>query len=108
RATVRFFEGSRARILLLSRDGTQSAAIIAAGGAQIVGPDGTALARSASPLEPGRWDDVLLVLESGAGRLYVDGELAAEARGLAAGPGTWAIEAEGRRVDVRGLAVRGL
>ena len=61
------------------------------------------------PLEAGRFYDAVLVLESGAGRLYIDGELVAETRsGLAAGPGKLTIDFEGRGAEVRAVALRNI
>lgn len=108
-ATVRFGEASRLRIEIAARDGKESAALVGASGAALVTPDNTVAAKANDVLDPLRWYDVALVLDGGgAARVYVDGRLAAEARGLASGPGAWQLEAEGRRVEVRGLAARAL
>jgi hypothetical protein len=108
RAIVRLAEGSRARLKLIARDGKESAALIAPSGAALVTPDATVAARSDFPLDTGRWYDVTLVLDNGAGRLYLDGRLVAEARGLAVGPGKWVIECEGARAEVFTVALRSL
>jgi hypothetical protein len=112
RLTVRLGdERSRAAVVLRDRDGARaSAALVTAAGVQLVGPDGVAAAKAVRALDPGRWYDVAVALDGGgAARIYVDGELATEAAtGLAAGPGRLAIELEGKRVDLRNAAMRGL
>jgi hypothetical protein len=108
RATLRFSEGSRARIGIAGHDQRTSAVVISASGASLVTPDNTVAAKSESPLEAGQWYEIALVLEGGAGRVYLDGVLAAEAKGLAEGPGQWTIECEGRRVELRSVDVRAI
>jgi hypothetical protein len=109
RASVRLGESTRVRLTLRTRDGRTSAALLSPSGGQIVTPDNTVAAKSAQPLEPGRFYDAVLVLENGAGRLYIDGELVAETKsGLAAGPGKLTIDFEGRDAEVRAVALRNI
>jgi hypothetical protein len=109
RLSVRFAESSKVRVKLVSRDGKESSALLATSGAQLVTPGNTIAGKTAFPLNANHWYDVVFVLDgAGAARVYLDGELAAEGTGLAAGPGTWQIECEGRRVEVRAVAVRKL
>jgi hypothetical protein len=109
RASVRLSDLSRARLTARDRDGRASSALLAPSGAQLVTIENTVAGKSAQRLDDGRWYDVVLALENGGGRLYLDGELVAEAKeGLVRGPGKVAIECEGKRVEVRSAAVRGL
>ena len=109
RVTLRFDEGSRARLTLRTHDGKTTSALLSRSGLSLVTPDNTIAVRSEFALEPRRWYDCTLVLEGGAGRVYLDGILVGEAtRGLGVGPGNWEIEAGGRRVEVRSVAIRSL
>ncbi len=109
RAAVMLHENSRCRLLLKARDGRTTAVLLAPSGAQLLTPDNTVAAKSDQNLDPGRFYDCVLVLEGGAGRVYLDGELVAEtSSGLTGGPGRLMIECEGRKVDVRSALVRNL
>jgi hypothetical protein len=108
RLELRLGEGSRARLVVADREGRQSQLVLSSSGAQLLTPERSIAARSAFPLEEGRDYEVALVLEGEAGRVYVDGMLAAEAgSGLSAGPGSARLEMEGRRVDASRILVKG-
>jgi len=108
RAEVRLGEGARVRIVVKDRDGRSSAAVLSASGAQLISPDNAIAGRSDFGLEEDRPFEVALVLDGLAGRIYIDGLLAAEAPGgLSGGPGALRIDLEGRAALVSRIAVRG-
>jgi hypothetical protein len=107
RIQVRLGEGSRVRLIVKERDGRTTTLVLASTGAQLLSPENAIAARSDFGFEQGQSYEVALVLENEAGRIFVDGQLAAEAKGgLSSGPGTAQLECEGRRVELGRIQVR--
>jgi hypothetical protein len=108
-ATVRFDAATRIKISVRGVDKRKTSVVVSAEGATLVADDGSVPGRSRVPLSTGRDHDIALVLADGAGRVYLDGRLAAEAQaGLTRGPGRFAIEVDGPEASVRSVRVREL
>jgi len=110
RVRLRLLDGNAVQVRL-NRDATRAnEAIFAVWESYLVkvGPGAGIVAKSPYRILPRRWIEIVFVNRSGEGRVYVDGLLVLEGKGLTTNEGSVGLSVERGRVEVKEVALLGL